>query len=97
MRPPIIIVSEDTFSPKMYCSVFHNIISFLYVIGLDMLSLLPDLKSLLASPQLQEKGLSDDPSFRLLMKAGYEQVARVQSRIATYASTGQQVTVEAMT
>ena len=66
-------------------------------VGLDMLSLLPDLKSLLASPQLQEKGLSDDPSFRLLMKAGYEQVARVQSRIATYASTGQQVTVEPMT
>jgi hypothetical protein len=65
-------------------------------IGLDMLSLLPDLKSLLACPQLQ-KGLSDDPSFRLLMKAGYEQVARVQSRIATYASTGQQVTVEPMT
>lgn len=95
MRPPIIIISEDTFSPRTYCSVLH--ISFFLYIGLDMLSLLPDLKSLLASPQLQEKGLSDDPSFRLLMKAGYEQVARVQSRIATYASTGQQVTVEPMT
>lgn len=89
MRPPIIIVLSRI--PLYF--IFPSCIC----IGLDMLSLLPDLKSLLASPQLQEKGLSDDPSFRLLMKAGYEQVARVQSRIATYASTGQQVTVEAMT
>ena len=62
-----------------------------------MLALLPDLNSLLDSPQLRDKGLSDDPAFRLLMKAGYEQVARVQSHIATYASTGQELSEEAMT
>ena len=63
-----------------------------------MLALLPDLNSLLASSQLVEEGLSDDPAFRLLMKAGYEQVARVQSHIATtYASTGQHLTDEPMT
>ena len=63
-----------------------------------MLALLPDLNSLLSCPQLVEKGLSDNPSFRLLMKAGYEQVARVQSHIAaTYASTGQELPDESMT
>ena len=62
-----------------------------------MLALLPDLNSLLASPLLTEKGLSDDPSFRLLMKAGYEQVARVQSHVATYTSTGQELSAEEST
>ena len=30
MRPPIILISEDTFSPKTYSSVLH--ISFLYIL-----------------------------------------------------------------
>ena len=62
---------------------------------LDMLALLPDLHSLLSSPQLVEKGLSDDPTFCLLMKAGYEQVARVQSHIV--ATTVQELPDESMT
>lgn len=62
-----------------------------------MLALLPDLNSLLASPKLAEKGLSEDPAFRLLMKSGYEQVARVQSHMATYASTGQELQGESLT
>ena len=71
------------------CHLYTYIFSFLSLspTELDMLALLPDLNSLLSSRQLVEKGLSDDPTFCLLMKAGYEQVARVQSHIvATNAS-----------
>ena len=46
---------------------------------MDMLALLPNIISLMSCPQLVEAGLQLEPGFQFLMKAGYEQVERVQS------------------
>ena len=43
-----------------------------------MLGMLPDLDSLLSSAHLQSAGLSGDASFEFLMRAGYEQLQRVE-------------------
>jgi len=50
--------------------------------GYDELAILPKLETLLTSQQLMDVGLTKDPTFQFLMKAGYEQLERIQSSIS---------------
>lgn len=52
--------------------------------GYDELAILPKLETLLTSQQLMDVGLTKDPTFQFLMKAGYEQLERIQSSISDW-------------
>lgn len=48
---------------------------------MDLLALLPDVETLMDSELLADVGLTRDPDFQFLMRAGYEQIGRVQNTL----------------
>ena len=52
-------------------------------VGWDVLALLPPLDSLLSSGTLAGAGVAADHTFQFLVRAGYEQIGRVQGSAAT--------------
>ena len=58
---------------------FSAVIEEGYNRGLDVVSLLPELSRLLTHPTLVSKGVASDAGLRFMLRAGYEQLQRVQA------------------
>ncbi|XP_031561013.1 nuclear pore complex protein Nup133-like [Actinia tenebrosa] len=57
-------------------TVFFKTVELAYSQGLSLQEFMPAMESLLESEDLKNAGLLDNPNFRYLLKAGYEQIER---------------------
>ena len=87
-------LSTDDPLGELQKTFFSTIILEGYNRGLDILPLLPDLNSLFSCHYLTEHGVSSQPTFKFLVRAGYEQLSRVQASMSGGfdRNTGQQRT-----
>jgi len=75
-------LSTDDPLRELQNTFFFQLVAEAYNRGYDELAILPKLETLLTSQQLMDVGLTKDPTFQFLMKAGYEQLERIQSSIS---------------
>ena len=47
--------------------------------GFDLALYMPSLESFLACEELKTAGLTENPTFQFLLRAGYEQILRTQN------------------
>lgn len=76
-------LSTDGPLEQLQTTFFFKVAEEVYNRGWDVLALLPPLASLLSSRTLVETGIASDPTFQFLVRAGYEQIGRVQGSAAT--------------